>query len=84
MALGTILFAAAVGGVTYGIAKSKNASEGSAAMAGAVAGVGTALITPLLLGLLGWLIIIGLVTVPAAGVYFLMKGNDRKALPPGR
>jgi hypothetical protein len=83
MALGTFLFAGAVGVGTYALAKSKNASDGSAAMAGAAAGVGTMLVVPLLLGLLGWMIIIGLVSIPAAGVYFLMKSNDRRALPPG-
>lgn len=83
MALGTFLLAGAVGVGTYALAKSKNASDGPAAIAGAAAAGGTMLLVPLLLGLLGWLLIIGLITVPAAGVYFLMKGNDRKALPPG-
>ena len=83
MALGTFLFAAAVGVGTYALAKSKNTSDGTAAVAGAAAAGGTMVLVPLLLGLLGWLLIIGLVTVPAAGVYFLMKGSDRKSLPPG-
>lgn len=84
MSLGTILLATAVGGGTYAIAKSKNASNGTAAVAGAAAGVGTALVLPLLLGLIGWLIIIGLVSIPAAGVYMLVKSKDQQALPPGR
>ena len=84
MGLGTLLLAAAVGGGTYAIATNKQGSDGTAAVAGLAAGAGTAVAVPILLGILGWVIILGLITIPAAGVYYMVKGNDTKALPPGR
>jgi hypothetical protein len=84
MTFGMILLASAVAGGTFAIAKSKNANNGTAALAGVAAGAGTAVVLPVLMALLGWVLILGLISIPAAGVYLYMsKGKDQKALPPG-
>jgi hypothetical protein len=82
MALGTILLATAVGGGTYLYAKSKQASSGTAAVAGVATGAGTAAATMLLSVLWPVLLVVGVVGVPA---YFIGKSkSERKALGPGR
>lgn len=86
MALGTILFATAVGGGTYLYAKSKEASNGTAAVAGVATGAGTAAATLIVGALLPVLIplaiVVGVVGVPA---YYIGKSkSERKALGPGR
>ena len=83
MAIGTILLAAAAAGGTYAVAKSKNKTNGEAALAGAAVGAGTAIALPFVLGVLGWAVIAAVIGIPAAGVYLYMKGKDQKALPPG-
>ncbi len=86
MALGTILLATAVGGGTYLYAKSKQSSDGTAAVAGVATGAGTAaavmIVGALLPVLIPLAVVVGVVGVPA---YFIGKSKaDRKALGPGR
>jgi hypothetical protein len=84
MALGLVLLAAAVGGGTYVYAKSKNASDGQAAVAGVATGAGTALTAVLVSALLPILVIATVIGVPAAGAYYFLNKDKRKALGPGR
>jgi hypothetical protein len=86
MALGLVLLvAAAVGGGTYAYAKSKDASNGQAAVAGVATGAGTAVTAFLVSALLPFLVIATIIGVPAAGAYYyLNKDKSRKALGPGR
>lgn len=82
MALGTLLLATAVGGGTYLYAKSKQASSGTAAVAGVATGAGTAAAAMLLSVVWPVLLVVGVVGVPA---YLLGKSkSERKALGPGR
>lgn len=83
----TFLLAAAVGGGTYLYAKSKQASTGTAAVAGAATGAGTAaavaVVSAVVGPLLSVLIPVAIIAVPA---YYIGKSSsrDRKALGPGR
>lgn len=83
----TFLIAAAVGGGTYLYAKSKQASTGTAAVAGAATGAGTAAAVSIVGAVLGTvlpvLIPIAIIGIPA---YYIGKSSsrDRKALGPGR
>lgn len=79
----TFLLAAAVGGGTYLYAKSKQASTGTAAVAGAATGAGTAAAITVIGAVLPVLIPIAIIAVPA---YYIGKSSsrDRKALGPGR
>jgi hypothetical protein len=82
MALGTLLLATAVGGGTYLYAKSKEASSGTAAVAGVATGAGTAAAAMLLSVVWPVLLVVGVVGVPA---YLIGKSrNGPKALGPGR
>lgn len=84
MAIGTILLAGAAGVGTYAAAKSKNKTNGEAALAGAAVGAGTALAIPLALTVLGWAVMAAVVAIPVGGaIYLLNKNKDQKALPPG-
>jgi hypothetical protein len=84
MALGLVLLAAAVGGGTYVYAKSKKASDGQAAIAGVATGAGTAVTAFLVSALLPFLVIATIIGVPAAGAYYYLNKDKRKALGPGR
>jgi amino acid transporter len=85
MSLGLVLLAAAVGGGTYAYAKSKEASNGQAAVAGVATGAGTAITAVVLTWILPFLVIATIIGVPAAGAYYyLNKDKSRKALGPGR
>jgi amino acid transporter len=84
MALGLVLLATAVGGGTYVYAKSKNASDGQAAVAGVATGAGTAVTAFLVAWLLPILTIATIIGVPAAGAYYYLNKDKRKALGPGR
>lgn len=83
----TFLLAAAVGGGTYLYAKSKQASTGTAAVAGAATGAGTAaavaVVSAVVGPLLSVLVPVAIIAVPA---YYIGKSSsrDRKALGPGR
>lgn len=86
---GLLLLATAVGGGTYVYAKSKNASNGQAAVAGVATGAGTAataaLVGFLVSAVLPILMLVTIIGVPAAGAYYyLNKDKSRKALGPGR
>jgi hypothetical protein len=83
--LGLALLATAVGGGTYVYAKSKNASDGQAAVAGVATGAGAAATAFIVSALLPFLVIATIIGVPAAGAYYyLNKDKSRKALGPGR
>lgn len=70
-----------VGAATYGIAKKREVTTGTAAAAGVATGAGSALVTGLAIAALPYV----LVGAGAYGVYTLLKGDDPpKALPPGR
>lgn len=84
MALGLVLLAAAVGGGTYVYAKSKKASDGQAAIAGVATGAGTAVTAFLVSALLPFLVIATIIGVPAAGAYYYLNKDKRKALGSGR
>lgn len=85
MALGLILLATAVGGGTYLYAKSKQATTGTAAVAGAATGAGAAGAVLLVQAALPLLIVAGIIGLPAAGIYYIGKARgERKALGPGR
>ncbi len=84
MALGLVLLATAVGGGTYVYAKSKNASDGQAAVAGVATGAGTAVTAFLVAWLLPILTIATIIGVPAVGAYYYLNKEKRKALGPGR
>jgi uncharacterized membrane protein YfcA len=84
MSLGLLALATLVGGGTYLYAKSKNASNGTAAVAGVASGAGTALTAAVVSFLFPFLLIAGIVGVPAAGVYYYFNKDKRKALGPAR
>ena len=85
MSLGLIALATPVGGGTYAYAKTKNASNSQAAVAGVATGAGTAATAFLVSALLPVLMIAAIVGVPAAGAYYYFnKDKGRKALGPGR
>jgi hypothetical protein len=85
MSLGLVLLAAGVGGATYVYAKSKQASDGTAAVAGVATGAGTALTAWVVAWMLPILVLLTIIGVPAAGAYYyLNKDKSRKALGPGR
>lgn len=84
MALGLVLLAAAVGGGTYVYAKSKKASDGQAAIAGVATGAGTAVTAFLVSALLPFLVIATIIGIPAAGAYYYLNKDKRKALGSGR
>ena len=85
MSFGLIALAAAVGGGTYLYAKSKEASNGTAAVAGVATGAGAAATAVLVSALLPVLIVAGIIGLPAAGFYYLGKSKgERKALGPAR
>jgi hypothetical protein len=82
MALGMIALATLVGAGTYAYAKSKQASNGTAAVAGVAGGAGTAAAAALIGALLPILYVAGIIAVPAAGAYFYFNKDKRKALGP--
>jgi hypothetical protein len=84
MSFALVLLAAAVGGGTYVYAKSKNASNGQAAVAGAAAGAGTAVTAMLVSALMPLLVLATIIGVPAAGAYYFLNKDKQKALGPGR
>lgn len=82
MSLTVAALATLVGAGTYAYAKSKKASNGTAAAAGVASGAGTA-VTALVVGAMApFLVILGIIGVPAAGVYFYFNKDKRKALGP--
>lgn len=83
MSFGLIALATLVGGGTYAYAKSKNASNGQAAVAGVATGAGTAATAFVVSALLPVLMIAAIVGVPAAGAYYYFNKDKRKALGPG-
>lgn len=84
MTFGLFLLAAAVGGGSYLYAKSKQASNGQAAMVGAAAGAGTAVTAALVSALFPVLVLATIIGVPAAGAYYYLNKDKQKALGPGR
>lgn len=81
MALLITLIGLGVGAATYGIAKKRKVTTGTAAIAGVATGAGSALVTYAALAALPFV----LVGAGAYGIYTLVKGDEpRKALPPGR
>jgi uncharacterized membrane protein YfcA len=84
MALGLAALATLVGAGTYVYAKSKNASNGTAAAAGVASGAGTAVTAALVSALFPVLLIAGIIGVPAAGVYYFFNKEKQKALGPAR
>ena len=85
MALGLVLLATAVGAGTYLFAKSKKATDGTAAVAGVATGAGAAAAVVLVQALMPVLIVAGIIGLPAAGFYYLGKSKgERKALGPGK
>jgi hypothetical protein len=81
---GLAVLATAVGGATYVYAKSKNASDGAAATVGAITGAGSAVTAFLISALFPFLMVAAIIGVPAAGAYFYLNKDKRKALGPGR
>ena len=80
MALLVTLIGLGVGAATYGIAKKRQVSTGTAAAAGVATGAGSALVAGVALAALPYV----LIGAGAYGVYTLVKGDDPpKALPPG-
>jgi hypothetical protein len=69
----------AVGAATYGIAKKRKVTTGTAAAAGVATGAGSALVAGIALAALPYV----LVGAGAYGIYQLVKGDEPKALPPG-
>jgi hypothetical protein len=84
MSLSLIALATLVGAGTYVYAKSKNASNGTAAVAGVASGAGTAATAALVSALFPVLLVAGIVGIPAAGVYYYFNKDKRKALGPAR
>jgi hypothetical protein len=84
MSLSLVALATLVGAGTYVYAKSKNASNGTAAVAGVASGAGTAVTAALVTALFPILLVMGIVGVPAAGVYYYFNKDKRKALGPAR
>jgi hypothetical protein len=86
--LGLAVLATAVGGGTYVYAKSKNVSDGQAAVAGVATGAGAAataaVVSFLVSAVLPLLMIATIIGVPAAGAYYFLNKDKRKALGPGR
>lgn len=82
--MGLFAIATLVGVGTYIYAKSKNASNGTAAVAGVASGAGTAATAALVSALLPVLLIAGIVGIPAAGVYYYFNKDKQKALGPAR
>ena len=85
MSVALVALAAAIGGGTYLYAKSKKASNGTAAVAGVATGAGAAATAALVGVLLPYLIVAGIIGLPAAGLYYIGKARgERKALGPAR
>lgn len=88
MSLPLFILATLVGAGTYVYAKSKNATNGTAAIAGVASGAGTAVASWIVMTMLAFLIpilvVAGVVGLPAAGVYLYFNKDKRKALGPAR
>lgn len=84
MAIGMIALATLVGAGTYVYAKSKNASNGTAAVAGVAGGAGTAVAATLIGAMLPILYVAGIIALPAAGAYLYFNKDKQKALGPAR
>ncbi len=80
----TLFAAILVGAGTFVYAKSKEASNGTAAAAGAATGAGTAVTAALLAWMLPILFVAGVIALPAAGAYYYFNKDKRKALGPAR
>lgn len=84
MSFSLIALATLVGASTYVYAKSKNASNGTAAAAGVAGGAGTAVAATIVSAMLPVLFVLGVVALPAAGAYYYFNKDKRKALGPAR
>lgn len=82
MSFTLIALATLVGAGTYVYAKTKNASNGTAAAAGVAGGAGTAVAATILGAMLPVLFVLGVIAVPAAGAYLYFNKDKRKALGP--
>lgn len=82
MSLTVAALATLVGAGTYAYAKSKKVSNGTAAVAGVASGAGTAVTAVVVSAMAPLLVVLGVVGIPAAGVYFYFNKNKRKALGP--
>lgn len=78
------LIAILVGAGTFLYAKSKDASNGTAAAAGVATGAGAAVTAALIGALLPVLLVAGAIGIPAAGAYYYFNKDKRKALGPAR
>ncbi len=83
MSLMLIAIATLVGASTYVYAKSKNASNGTAAAAGVAGGAGTAVAAMVLSAMLPVLLVAGAIALPA-GAYYYFNKDKQKALGPAR
>ena len=79
-----LLLATLVGAGTYVYAKSKNATNGTAAAAGVASGAGAAATAAVLGFLLPYLFIAGVIGIPVAGAYYYLNKDKQKALGPAR